>query len=124
MSDRGFSHKKGLAVVPERDWDDMSDEEKEQTFMQPISEKNISQMMRQNLFDNFKITDDHLMHLTGLVEDENGTYFYLTKNSWGEESNDFGGFLFISDSYIRLHTIAIMVHKKAIPEKIAKKIGL
>jgi bleomycin hydrolase len=124
MSDRGFSHKKGLAVVPEREWDDMSDEEKEQTFMQPISEKHISQKMRQNLFDNFKITDDHLMHLTGLVEDENGTYFYLTKNSWGEESNDFGGFLFMSDSFMRLHTIAIMVHKEAIPEKIARKLEL
>ena len=124
MSDKGFSHKKGLAIAPVKEWNDMSDEEKEQAFIQPISEKNISQKMRQNLFDNFKITDDHLMHLTGLVEDENETYFYLTKNSWGEESNDFKGFLFMSDSFIRLHTIAIMVHKDAIPEEIARKLGL
>jgi aminopeptidase C len=31
--------------------------------------------------------DDHGMHVTGLVEDQNGTKYFIVKNSWGE-SND------------------------------------
>ena len=50
--------------------------------------------------------------------------FYLTKNSWGEKSNELSRKLYMSVPYIRLHTIAIMVHKDAIPEKIRGKLGL
>lgn len=41
----------------------------------------------------------------------------------GEESNDFGGFLCMSESYVRLKTIAIMIHKDDIPKHIADKLG-
>ena len=77
--------------------------------------------MRQESFDNYKVTDDHLMHLTGLFKDNNGNNFFLTKNSWGAKSNDFGGFLYMSDAFLRLHTVAILVHKDAIPKQLARK---
>ncbi len=124
MSDKGFNHKKGLAIIPEKDWGKMSDEEKEKAFTEPVEEKKISMDIRQERFNNFTITDDHLMHMTGLFKDEDGTLFYLTKNSWGPESNDFGGFLYMSDAYVRLNSIAIMIHKNALPKEIAKKLGL
>lgn len=116
MSDKGFSHKSGVAVVPE----DM-----ESKFLEaPVTEKTITPEYRQQQFNNFKVTDDHLMHLTGLFKDQNGTMYYKTKNSWGPESNEFGGYLNMSETFVKLHTVAIMVHKDAIPEEIAGKLGL
>ena len=124
MSDRGFSHKKGLAVIPEKDWNDIDKEEIDSIFVNTITEKTITMDMRQETFDNYKTTDDHLMHLTGLFKDEIGKYFYLTKNSWGSKSNDYNGFLYMSDAFVRLSTVAILVHKDAIPKNIAKKLSL
>ena len=80
--------------------------------------------MRQEAFNNYLVTDDHLMHLTGLLKAQNGSYFYLTKNSWAGDSNKDGGYLNMSDAYLRLNTVAIMVHKDALPKKLRKKLGL
>ncbi len=121
MSDKGFSHKKGLAIVPMKSWSEMNSEEVDSVFSNTITEKQITMEMRQESFDNYKVTDDHLMHLTGLFKDNNGNNFFLTKNSWGAKSNDFGGFLYMSDAFLRLHTVAILVHKDAIPKQLARK---
>jgi len=124
MSDKGFSHKNGVAIVPETDWENMSDEVKDSVFVKPGKEKQITQEMRQEAFANYTVTDDHLMHLTGMAKDKNGTYYFLTKNSWGPESNDFGGYLYMSESFVRLHTMAFMIHKDALPKDIKEKLGL
>ena len=124
VSDKQFSHKNGVAIVPLKDLAEMSDEEKEINLKEPEPQKEISQEMRQQAFDNYSSTDDHLMHITGIVEDQNGEKYYITKNSWGEESNDFGGYLNMSEPYVRLRTTAILVNKKGIPKKIAKKLGI
>jgi len=138
VSERGFSHNKGVAIVPEDDVKDMSGTEKDKwqtltekekskmmySFDKPIQEKVITQEIRQEEFNNHSATDDHLMHLTGVVTDQNGTRYYVTKNSWNSDSNDFGGYLNMSTSYIRMNTVAIMVNKKAIPKKIRKKLHL
>ena len=107
VSGENFSHQRGLATVPEKDSD---------------KEMKITQEMRQEAFLSWQSTDDHLMHVTGISKDENGTIFYKTKNSWGTKSNPFGGFLYMSESYVRLNTVAIMIHKDAIPKHIAEKI--
>ena len=73
---------------------------------------------------NRQTTDDHLMHITGMLKDQNGTIYYKTKNSWGEDRNPFGGYLYMSEPFCRLQTVAIMVHKDAIPKAIRKKLGL
>jgi bleomycin hydrolase len=64
------------------------------------------------------------MHLTGMLKDQNGTLYYITKNSWSATSNNNGGYLNMSEAYLRMNTIAIMVHKDAIPKDIRKKLGL
>lgn len=81
------------------------------------------QKYRQKTFDDYTTTDDHLMHITGKVKDKNGKIFYLTKNSWGIY-NEYGGYLYMSEEYIKIKTIAFMIHKDAVPDKIAVKLGL
>ncbi|MBI9063077.1 MAG: aminopeptidase [Marinilabiliaceae bacterium] len=112
VSEKFFQHKKGAAIVPQAD----------DAEMKPQAEKSIDQAIRQEAFLSWNSTDDHLMHITGLSNDQEGTPYYKTKNSWGDKSNAFGGYLYMSESYMRLHTVAIMVHKDALPNAIAKKI--
>jgi aminopeptidase C len=103
VSENGFSHSKGIAVFPE---------------------VIVTREMRQAGYENFTTTDDHQMHLTGIVKDQNGTKYYITKNSWGTASNHSGGYLNMSENYIRAKTLFIMVNKKAIPPAIKTKLGL
>lgn len=123
VSEHEFSQKKGYAVIPVKDWDDKSAAEKEEKVTEPEKEKVITQEMRQETFNNFTTQDDHLMHITGLAHDQNNTRFYYTKNSWGQEQTN-GGYIYLSLPYIQLKTIAIMVHKNAIPKDIAAKLNL
>ena len=124
VSEETFKYRKNLALIIPDDWDDMTDEEQEAVFEKPVEEKEITQEMRQKTFNNMSTTDDHLMHLTGMVKDQTGTIYYRTKNSWGSESNEWEGFFNMSGSFVKLKTVAIMVHKDAVPEDIRKKLEL
>jgi bleomycin hydrolase len=83
----------------------------------------VSQEQRQQAFDQFITTDDHLMHITGLGSDENGRRYFLTKNSWGTSKGN-KGYWWMSENYLRMNTICIMLHKNALPEDVAVKLGL
>jgi len=117
VSEKGFSFRNGMALIPE---DGVS---KDQLFTEVVGEKEITQKMRQETFDSFTTTDDHLMHLTGKAVDQNGTTYYMIKNSWGDE-NPYGGVQYISESYFRLKTVAILLHKDGVPKDVAKKCEL
>ena len=56
-------------------------------FEKPCPEVNVTPEVRQEGYEAFVTTDDHLMHLTGITKDQNGTKYYITKNSWGTERN-------------------------------------
>ena len=107
VSEPKFRHKKGEALLQSED----------KKALEQNPEKH-----RLHTFNNMTTTDDHLMHITGLAEDDADETFYLTKNSWNKNSNDYGGYLYMSAEYVKLKTIAIMVHKDAIPEDIADKL--
>ena len=139
VSEKGFSFKNGVAINPEvKKVEDYSTtdrarfekmDEKERVdevykFEHPYPEVNVTQEVRQAGFESYVTTDDHLMHLTGIVKDQNGTKYYITKNSWGTERNKFGGYLNMSESYVRAKMIYIMVHKDAIPKAIKAKLGI
>ena len=125
VSERDFSTRKtGYAIVPEKDWEEKTTTEKEEKITEPVKEKKITQELRQKTFDNFETTDDHLMHIVGLAHDQKGTKFYYTKNSGGIKERKNEGYVYMSRSYVRLKTIAIMVNKNALAGKIKKKLGL
>jgi bleomycin hydrolase len=79
--------------------------------------------LRQDAFDRFETTDDHLMHITGKSKDQLGNTYYITKNSWGV-TNPFKGYLHVSKNYYLMKTVGIVVHKDAIPAEIRTKLGL
>lgn len=139
VSEKGFSFKNGVAINPEvKKVEDFSNtdrarfekmDEKERLeevykFEQPYPEIKVTPEIRQEGFEAFVTTDDHLMHLTGIAKDQNGTKYYITKNSWGTDRNKFGGYLNMSESFVRAKTIYVMVHKDAIPKAIRTKLSL
>ena len=73
--------------------------------------------MRQEEFESYATTDDHLMHIVGKAKDQDGTEYYIVKNSWGEIS-PYKGYLYMSKAYVAMKTVAIMVHRDALPESI------
>ena len=128
MSDREILDAQLAALNAEIDkWTTLSAKDRErkmQSFESPVPEMRVDDNKRQFTFNNRQTTDDHLMHITGMLKDQNGTIYYKTKNSWGEDRNPFGGYLYMSEPFCRLQTVAIMVHKDAIPKAIRKKLGL
>lgn len=124
VSEKGFLRADGLALVPEKPISEMSEEERKALATKPCKQLNITQEMRQKAFDNYETQDDHGMHITGLVTDQNNTTYYVVKNSWGTESNQCGGLFYASESYVLYKTTSIMVHKKALPPAVAKKLGM
>ncbi len=122
VSDRGFSMKEGLAIIPEKSWTDMTPEEVTKAFNANTPEKIITQEMRQKEFDNFLTTDDHGMHIIGFATDQSGKTFYRVKNSWGI-TGKYDGFIYVSKPFVALRTTNIMVNKNAIPAAISRKLG-
>jgi len=140
VSESGFSHQNGYAIIsasptPERGA--MTDRQRlerapqqgpqgavAQQIPSPGPELNVTQEIRQAGYESFSTTDDHLMHLTGVLKDQNGTRYYKTKNSWGTDRNAFGGYLNMSENFVKAKTIFIMVHKNAIPPAIKTKLGI
>lgn len=123
VSEKGFSQKNGLAILPAKSWNDMTKDEKKAAFKVPVPQMEVDQAMRQSTFDNYSTTDDHLMHITGIAKDSKGDSYYQVKNSWGERG-EFDGYLYASKAYFQLKTVAVMVHKDAIPTQIKEKLGL
>ncbi len=135
VSEKGFSFKNGLAIVPEdeatisvrgrdnKNFSDAGADKISDAFDEPVKELEITQEMRQIGFDNYETTDDHGMHITGIVKDQKGTKYYIVKNSWGTK-NDADGYFYASETYVKYKTIDYMVHKDAIPSGIKKKLGL
>ncbi|MES2130942.1 MAG: C1 family peptidase [Bacteroidota bacterium] len=124
VSEKGFRFKDGLAIVPEKAYADMTEEEKGELTKKPQTQFKVTPENRQLAFDNYETQDDHGMHIVGMVKDQNNTPYYIVKNSWGTERNECDGYFYASEAYVLYKTTSIMLHKKAIPAAIAKKLGI
>jgi len=125
ISEHEYSGKRGYGIIPEKDWEDKTEKERDEEITEPVKEKQITQEDRQAAFNSFSTTDDHLMHIVGIAHDQNGTKFYLTKDSSNKSAQGkYNGYVYLSSSYFRLKTIALMVNKNALPDDIAEKLNL
>ena len=120
VSEKTFSAKNGVAFIPE-DTEDIT-----KGLTEIVKEKNITADYRQQEFENFNTTDDHLMHITGTVKDQNGNIYYKVKNSWGTNPGRVanGGYIYVSAAYVKLKSISVLVHKDALPKSLKKQLKL
>lgn len=137
VSEKGFKWSKGVAIVPEENrpdldglerdkWEKLSTREKEGMLYKLdkiLPESTITQEMRQIAFDNYQTTDDHGMLICGLANDQNGTKYYYVQNSWNT-SNEYDGYFYASESFVKYKTMNIVVHKDALPKELKKKLGI
>ncbi len=117
VSEKTFSGKNGIAVIPNDD----NDASIILTEIKP--EKTITPEYRQNEFENYNTTDDHLMHIVGKAKDQKGNIYYKVKNSWGTSSGR-DGFIYMSIPYMRLKSISVMLHKDGLLKKTKTNLGI
>ena len=72
-----------------------------------------SQSLRQERFDRWTSTYDHVMLIYGKALDQHGREYYMVKNSWGE-TGPYQGTWYMRRNYIALNTTYIFLNRKAI----------
>ena len=75
-----------------------------------------TQEMRQEQWDSWEFTYDHVMLIYGKAVDENGV-----KNSWGK-SGQYQGTWYMSRDYMALNTVYIFLNRHALPKKLRKAV--
>lgn len=138
VSEPCFKWRKGYAVLPvEKETPDLSgsdmdrwtklsdtDREKEKWDIKgPVEEVNVTQELRQQMFDNKETTDDHGMVIVGKAVDQKGNRYFKVQNSW-DTNQVYDGFFYVSEAFFKAKTMNIYLHKDAVPKSIAKKMGL
>lgn len=125
VSEKGFSLKNGLAIAPQKEYRDMTAEERKAMFDGPQPERNITPALRQQAYDTYQTTDDHAMQITGKVKDQNNGEYYIVKNSWGERDNpNRKGYIYASKAFFKYKTISVLLHKEALPKDLRKRLKL
>ena len=137
VSEKGFAWRKGFAVVPDEGltrmddselarWVALSQTEKDAALYKldkPGPEKEITQQMRQEAFDNWETTDDHGMEIMGTATDQDGNKYFKVKNSWGSDGHVYGGYFYASYPFAAYKTISVVVNKNTLPKELGKKIN-
>ena len=134
VSEDGFT-REGTAILPDvakasaeldgsdmAKWLKMTEAERKSKPM-AVPQRWVSQQERQLAYDNRETTDDHGMLIYGKAVDQNGTEYYMVKNSWGE-AGTYKGIWYASKAFVRYKTMNIIVHKDAIPAAIREKLNL
>jgi bleomycin hydrolase len=136
VSEKGFSFRDGLAIVPEDDatievngrdnknFSDAGAKKISNAFLTPVKEKVITPEMRQEGYDIKLTTDDHGMHIVGMYKDQTGTKYFLVKNSWGSDRNYPKGYFYASEAYFKLKTMNYFLHKDALPKEIRSNLKI
>ena len=116
VSNPGFSRKEGVGIVPE-------DPKDENLWKEIVAEKQVTDEIHQNAYDNWDAGDDHSMLVVGMAKDQNGNKYYKIKNSWGE-AGPHKGYWYCSEQYLRQYTIFFTLHKDALSKSMKKSLNL
>jgi len=135
-TEEGFSWKNGVALIPDeaspgelitsqKNWGKMNPKQQHNSifsFSLPVKEKDVSPPSRQSAFDDYSTTDDHCLHIVGIAHDDSNKPYFIVKNSWGTKAK-YSGYLYVSESYFLLKSIAVLVNKKGIDPELLKKLN-
>ncbi len=137
VSEKGFSWKNGLAIVPEENPENMVDSLRVKyakmtktdrlkalySFDEIVPEAKITPETRQRTYDDYETTDDHNMLIVGLAYDQLGNKYYKVKNSWGTEGHIYEGYFYASEAYVALKTLYVTLHKDGVPHNTLSKLN-
>lgn len=136
VSEGGFKWYEGYAVMPKETnaadlegselsrWVKLSDKDRAAArfdFKEPVPEMEITQELRQQMFDSQETTDDHGMEIIGTARDKNGNRYYKVKNSW-DTNQIYDGYIYVSVPFFLEKTLGVGIHKDAVPAGIAARI--
>ncbi len=68
---------------------------------------------REQRFDAWDATYDHVMLIFGKAKDQQGREYYMVKNSWGEAGR-YKGIWYMSKNYIALNTTYVFLNRCAL----------
>ena len=80
-----------------------------------------TQQMRQEQFDDWRFTYDHVMLIYGKAIDEKGKPYSMVKNSWGENVA-YKGTWYMARDYMALNTTYLFLNRHALPKKLCKEV--
>ena len=80
-----------------------------------------TQQLRQEQWDDWRFTYDHVMLIYGKATDQAGHPFYMVKNTWGLMGN-YAGIWYMSRDYMALNTTYIFLNRNALPKKLRKEL--
>jgi bleomycin hydrolase len=118
VSNNGFRQMQGLALNLDQQTKYANDE-----INPDMQEASYTPATRQQLYENLTTQDDHLMHLTGVEKSKDGKTFFIVKNSWGK-IGPFDGYIHVSEGYVAINTISIIVPKAALSKELMAKLKL
>ena len=136
VSEGGFQWYNGFAILPKERtqadmegtelarWVKLSDKDREAEkfeFKGHVPEIEVTQEMRQKMFDSHETSDDHGMVIVGTAHDQEGNRYYKVKNSW-DTNQVYDGYFYVSEAYFLAKTIDIMVNKDAVPKSVISKL--
>lgn len=104
VSESGMDSEHEVAMVPTYD----------------IPSKFIDENARQFRFANKTTTDDHAIHLIGISERPDGTWFLIKDSGSGGFTGPNKGYWFYHEDYVKLKMMSFTVHKDAVKEILKK----
>jgi len=81
-----------------------------------------TQELRQEQWNSWECTYDHVMLIYGKAVDGDGRPYYLVKNTWGE-TGPYGGIWYMSRDYIALNTTYIFLNRDALPKRFVRRLS-
>ena len=80
-----------------------------------LEEAEPTSSLRQERFDSWDSTYDHVMLIFGKAKDQHGREFYMVKNSWGD-SGAYDGIWYMQRNYIALNTYYLFLNRQGLPQ--------
>lgn len=119
ISNDGFNQEKGIALNISKEKISSSNPINPDIIENPFYEN-----IRQDLFENLKTQDDHLMHIIGFEKSKDGKVFFIVKNSWGKNAGPYKGFIHVSEAYFGMNTIGLVLPKAALSKDLLKQLNI